>query len=296
MEVLALMTLQPLDLTPDSLLTAPLSQLASPPNSTAQPSPYAATDAIRRFQPPAIGIGDDLPYGAPNGGFFGGGIFGGSGTAGWGLLGAIGGLLGQLGTLLQQLIGTNGAGGTPGYGGNETFFSSANGASLGDPHLSFNGTTWNSMTDHPDLLHSDSFAGGFDISTSVTQPNTAGITYNRQATITTDFGNTQVSLNNAGQATIVQNGQTQAIAPGNSFNLGDGDTVTRNQDGSLVFTAYSGNGGTITTTLQQNGSGVDVNVAASNVDLGGDLVQGAPRRAYPTDHHITPRTPTPHNE
>lgn len=163
--------------------------------------------------------------------------------------------------------------GSPNYGG-EQYFGSANGGSNGDPHLSFNGNTWNDMQSEPDLLHSDSIHGGYQLSTQTTQPNANGVTYNQSATVTTHGGRTSVSLNNNGNATITQDGVTQNLAPGQTLQLGN-ETVTCNQNGSLQITTQGENGGKITTTMTQNGQGVDVNVSANNVDLGGAMVNGS---------------------
>jgi hypothetical protein len=247
-----------------------------PQNTLNQPAigaPHAAmlrsSDTIRRIPPRFIGMPIDSP---PVGG-----------------IGYGNGIVAQLLNIIQQLLSALGFGGifggSGGYGfgqqGLQTYFQNANGASAGDPHLSFNGTTaagassqshFDSMTGHSDLLDSDSFAGGHQIATSVTQPNANGVTYNRQATISTGFGETQVSLDNSGNAFIEQNGQSFTLGNGQSYNLGNGETVTRGADGSVVVTDTNGMGGQITTRLRENGQGVDVNTQASNVDLGGDLV------------------------
>ena len=164
-------------------------------------------------------------------------------------------------------------GGSPDYG-SEQYFSNASGGSVGDPHLSFNGSTWNDMQSEPDLLHSDSIHGGYQLSTQTTPPNASGVTYNQSATVTTQGGRTQISLNNNGNATITQDGLAQNLDPGQTVQLGN-ETVTRNQNGSLQITSRNENGGQITTTMTQNGAGVDVNVAANNVDLGGAMVNGS---------------------
>jgi hypothetical protein len=180
----------------------------------------------------------------------------------------------QLGSWAQQAGSaiSNWFNGSPNYG-NEQYFGTASGGSNGDPHISFNGNTWNDMQSEPDLLHSDSIAGGYELSTQTTQPNANGVTYNQSATVTTHGGRTQVSLNNNGNATITQDGVTQNLAPGQTVQLGN-ETVTCNQNGSLQIAAQGENGGQITTTMTQNGQGVDVNVSANNVDLGGAMVNG----------------------
>jgi hypothetical protein len=205
----------------------------------------------------------------------------------------------QLLGIIQQLLsalGLAGFGGNilNGAQGNEQFFQNASGASVGDPHLSFNGTTSNgaadstrfdNMNSHGDLLDSDSFSGGYQISTNVTQPGANGVTFNQSATITTGFGGTRVSLDKNGNATIVQNGQSIALVNGQSYDLGDGETVARDGNGSVVVTDNNGMGGTITTTLSENGQGVNVNAQASNVDLGGDLLHQPNTPRYHRDHH-----------
>jgi hypothetical protein len=178
-------------------------------------------------------------------------------------------MFGQLGSMFQQMFG----GASPNYG-SEQYYSSASGGSVGDPHLSFNGSTWNDMNSEPDLLHSDSIRGGYQLSTQTTTPNASGVTYNQSATVTTHNGATQVTLNNNGNATITQNGVTSNLSPGQTVQMGN-ETVMQNQDGSLQVTCTNQNGGQITTTMRQNGNGVDVNVAASNVDLGGAMAYGS---------------------
>ncbi|MGC2130236.1 MAG: hypothetical protein WA629_09080 [Candidatus Aquilonibacter sp.] len=175
----------------------------------------------------------------------------------------------QMGSMFQQLLG----GGNPNYG-SEQYYSSASGGSVGDPHLSFNGSTWNDMNSEPDLLHSDSIHGGYQLSTQTTAPNASGVTYNQSATVTTHNGATAVTLNNNGNATITQNGVTSNLSPGQTVDLGN-ETVAHNQDGSLQITNTNQSGGQITTTMRQNGNGVDVNVSAGNVDLGGAMVNGS---------------------
>lgn len=204
---------------------------------------------------------------------------------------ASGGIVQQLLNIIQQLLAFLGMGNLGGglFGGNpfggapgaQQFFRNATGSSVGDPHLSFNGTDANggneqarfdSMSGHARLLDSDSFAGGYEVSTSVTQPGINGVTYNQQATISTNFGNTQVSLDKSGAATILQDGQPIQLSDGQSFDLGNGETVTRSANGSVIVSDDNGLGGHITTTLSENGNGVDVSTQAANVDLGGDLL------------------------
>jgi hypothetical protein len=186
-----------------------------------------------------------------------------------------GGVFGQMGSWMQQAGNaiSNWMSGAPSYG-NEQYFSSASGGSNGDPHISFNGSTWNDMQSEPNLLNSDSIGGGYQLSTQTTPPDANGVTYNQSATVTTHGGNTAVTLSNNGNATITQNGMTQNLAPGQTVQLGN-ETITCNQNGSLQITSQNQNGGQITTTMTQNGQGVDVNVSANNVDLGGAMVNGS---------------------
>jgi hypothetical protein len=216
-------------------------------------------DAISRFVPP---------------GYSGGGA---GSLCQPGTYGSLAGMMQQLMQMLAQLMGYSGGGSCTPYGngsGNEQYFQNANGGSNGDPHLSFNGSTWNSMVSHPDLLNSNSIPGGFQISTQVTPANGNGVTYNQSATISMNGGNTTVSMNNNGQPSITSYGQPVSIADGQSMQLGNGESVTRNQNGSLTVVASNGYGGQITTTLTAQGQGVNVDVSAQNVDLGGALVRG----------------------
>lgn len=194
------------------------------------------------------------------------------------------GMVAQLLNMVQQLLAMLGLGNAQ---SGQQYFTSANASSIGDPHLSFNGTGgdgsqaqahYDSMTGHGDLLDSASFAGGYQISTSVTQPGANGVTYNQQATVSTGFGETQVSLDKNGNAMLVRDGQTSALASGQSIDLGNGEVVTRNADGSVTIRDDNGVGGSIATTLTENGQGVDVNVQANNVDLGGDILTQPPQQ------------------
>jgi len=194
-----------------------------------------------------------------------------------GASGGVNGLLSQIMALLQQLLSALGGQGTTA----QPFFNTAQGSSTGDPHLAFDGTTatgtqqsqFDNMNDEPDLLDSNSFRGGYQVGTSVTAPGANGVTWNKQAAVTTNFGRTQVSLDNQGQATVLRNGKSLNLTAGQSMRLGRGEMVTRNNDGSLVISDDNGSGGKITTTLRDDGQGVDVSVDAQAVTLGGDLVR-----------------------
>ena len=197
------------------------------------------------------------------------------------MFGPLPGLLQQLIQMLQSLMGGSCAPYGQGQCGNQQFFENANGASEGDPHLSFNGTKWNSMVSHPNLLDSNSIPGGFRISTQVTSPNERGVTRNQTATISLDDGQTKISMNNDGQASIDENGRNVSISAGQTVRLGNGSTVTENQNGSLTVDACNGYGGRIETTLTAQGRGVNVDVTAHDVDLGGALVRGPQQWAQP---------------
>ncbi len=239
----------------------------------------AAGDNISRFVPP-WGDGAAAPgYGAS--------AYGNQGFNG--LFGPLMGMLQQLMQMLQSLTGYGGcnapSGGAANCGpysnNNERFFQNASGSSEGDPHLSFNGAHWNNMSSQPDLLKSDSFTGGYKVSTQATPANGKGVTRNQSATVSLNNGATTVTMNNNGEPTITNYGQSLSIARGQTLGLGDGESVTYEQDGALVVTAQNGQGGRIATTLSARENGVDVDITAHDVDLGGALVnnyEGGPGR------------------
>lgn len=200
------------------------------------------------------------------------------------------GMLQKIFALLSEILAAiGGSAGSPQPSAGQRFFSSASGSSSGDPHLAFSGTDgqgqtaashFDSMSAHADLLDSDSFAGGYRLSTGVTQPDQNGVTYNDSATISTQNGQAAVTLDRSGRASYVLGGQTYDIANGQTVDLGSGETLARGSDGTLTVTDDNGQGGRITTTLRDAGAGVDVAATAQNVDLGGDLVAG--RSSAPT--------------
>ncbi|HEY5258367.1 MAG TPA: hypothetical protein VIJ12_08310 [Candidatus Baltobacteraceae bacterium] len=202
-------------------------------------------------------------------------------------------LFSSMGSMMQS-IGSFFGGGSqqPGFSSgrsaSQQFFGNAAASSTGDPHLAFSGTNaagresdarWDSMTSHADLLDSSSFAGGFNVSTNVTAPNANGVTYNQSASVTAN--GERITLDANGNATISDNRGSQSIADGQSFSIGNGETVSRANDGSLTIDDSNGRGGSIDTTLSENGRGVDVNVQASNVRVGGDLTGGAANTTQP---------------
>ncbi len=226
----------------------------------------AAGDNISRFFPPWMNQsnGDALPgYGE---GFA-------SPGSPQGLFGPLMSLLQQLMQMLQSLMGYGCNGGCS-PNGNERYFQNATGSSDGDPHLSFNGAKWNNMASQPNLLDSNSFPGGFRLSTQVTPPSAKGVTWNQSATVSLNDGGTQISMNDNGEASITNYGQSVSIAPGQTLKLGDGESVTYEQNGSLRVTAQNSLGGRIESTLTPHGKGVNVDVTAHDVDLGGALVTG----------------------
>jgi hypothetical protein len=214
------------------------------------------------------------------------------------MFGPVPALMQQLMQMLQWMMGSAGMGAPYGSGGscspppgNEQYFPNATGGSNGDPHLSFNGNTWNSMVSQPDLLDSDSIPGGFRVSTQTTPPNAKGVTYNQSATVSMNNGATMVSMNDNGQPSITNFGQNVPIAAGQTVQLGNGTSVTCNQNGSLSVTAQNGMGGQITTSLTAKGEGVNVDVSAQNVDLGGALVNGNQQQQPPPGYGPIPQPP-----
>ncbi len=241
-------------------------------------SAQAAGDNISRFVPPWLNDGAATsPYGEASY----------NDSSLQGLFGPLMGMLQQLMTMLQSMMGY---GGCPSpYGGNgscaprngEHFFQNATGSSDGDPHLSFNGAKWNNMASQPDLLNSRSFSGGYRVSTQVAVPNGKGVTWNQSATVSLNNGATTVTMNNNGEPSITSYGQSLSIARGQTLELGDGESVKCEQDGALRITAQNARGGQISTTLSARGHGVDVDVTAHDVDLGGTLVNGGEAQPGP---------------
>ncbi len=264
------MYVQPFDgsLSPNALASPAANAEAE--NGAFQGTPAAATgDNISRFVPPWLneGNGDATP------------AYGGYASAGslQGLFGPLMGVLQQLMQMLQSLMGYGCNGGCP-PNANERYFQNATGSSNGDPHLSFNGARWNNMGSQPNLLDSNSFPGGFRISTQVTPPSGKGVTWNQSATVSLNDGQTRISMNDNGDAAITNYGQSVSIAPGQTLQLENGESVTYEENGSLRVTAQNGFGGRIESTLTARGKGVDVDVTAHDVDLGGALVNGYEQR------------------
>ena len=231
-----------------------------------------AGDNISRFVPPWSNEGAGTAYGDAYG----------SSSSMQGMFGPLMGVLQQLMQMLQSLM-RYGCNPQPASGNcSDRFFQNASGSSDGDPHLSFNGQKWNNMASQPDLINSDSFAGGFRVSTQVTPQNGKGVTWNQSATVSMNNGATTVSMNDNGQASITNNGQRMSISRGQTLQLGDGESVTYEQNGALRVCAENGHGGQIETTLSPQGKGVNVDITAHDVDLGGALVNGPQAQFGPT--------------
>jgi hypothetical protein len=230
----------------------------------------------------------------------------GGNSTGNGMLANLSGLLGSLVSALQQLLGGlsagassgggNGYGFGGGYGGGyatpgQTFsgdpgqrFANVTISSSGDPHIAETGTQlgpngaqsvnqrYDSMVSQPDLV-SANIAGGYRVATTVTQPNAKGITWNQSATVEADHGRERVTMNNDGSFSVSEDGRSLSLARGQTLDLAGGETVTENQNGSLLVSASNGRGGSIATTLSASGGGVDVTTTAQQLQLGGAVVQ-----------------------
>ena len=224
--------------------------------------------------------------------------------------GSIGGILTGLVSLLQQLVGSF-------LSQNQTQlpsqqqpcpatnpqqrFENVDVSSTGDPHLAAVGTRegpgggsavdahWDSMTSQNDLVHSTQIDGGYRVSTAVTQPGANGVTWNQSATVHANFDQDAVTMNRDGSFAIFDNGSEVRLGKGESAVLSGGETVSENQDGSLLVSARSATGGTIATTLRSNGQGVDVTTHAHELAVGGDAIAHAAPTA-PVRHaaHVPP--------
>ncbi len=207
------------------------------------------------------------------------------------------------GTSGVSTTGTGWNGAPSGSSQPETAFSNVSASSTGDPHEALNGTTsagasvgdkWDSMQSHSDLLDSDSFGGGYRVSTSVTTPNANGVTYNSSATVRTAGGRDAVTLDKDGSYSVTENGRNVTLAQGQATQIGRDETVTLNADKSLTIVDSNHRGGELTTTLSLNGNGVDVKASGSNVDLGGFLVDKTDRDADSPPLSSAPQQPFPY--
>jgi len=216
----------------------------------------------------------------------------------------MGGILAQLAAQVQQSISqlSNTLFGTASSknsnaSGSATFQSVAL-ASVGDPHLSVNGTEQNadgstvnvsshfdSMTAQQDLFSTHDFGDGFRVSTTVTQPASNGVTQNATATASMDGGRENVTMTDTGAISVTDHGQAIALTPGQTVTLTGGQQVSESANGAVSI-AESAFGENLTTTFTQNGSGgVDVTATGQNVTLSGALVTGG----------TTPVTQAPNN-
>ena len=257
--------------------------LAGPGDGVAQPW----------FKP--AGRPTDLP---PTGGDgWGGGL---PTPAGGGALALISSLIAMVQQLVASLLGGGQLGGTqpggawpgswpgdrPGGGAGAQRFADVELSSTGDPHLAEIGTRENpgggtssvdrhfdSMISHDDLVRARGVAGDYRVSTRVGKPDANGVTTNQSATVHADHGADAVTMCADGSFRVEESGGEVALAKGRTVTLGGGETVTENQDGSLVVRAAGAGGGSIATTLRANGyGGVDVTTHAHELAVGGDIV------------------------
>ncbi len=240
------------------------------------PGPRVGSDNVRiaPFGPggPGWGGGGGAGFALPNPQSGVGGIF----AALWR------GLSNVFAQLMSLIDSSSANAGGPHFNGGEPAFQNATASSTGDPHEAFDGTTnagmnvsghWDSMTSHRNLLSSDSFEGGYRVSTSVTQPGANGVTQNARAEVATDAGRTVVAMNAAGAYDVTSFGRHVDLVEGRAVRLDANESVTLNADRSLTIDERNANGASVATTLRSNsGGGVDVNATARNVDLGGYLV------------------------
>jgi hypothetical protein len=215
---------------------------------------------------------------------FGGGSLPGANGA---ILGFVQGLIGMIQQLLSSLFSGNGsAQGSPGIDNDrQQRFQDVDVSSTGDPHLAITGTRgtpdgqqsvdqhYDSMSSHDDLVDTRDVAGGYRVSTTVTQPAANGVTYNQSASVHADYGQETIAMNKDGSFAISDHGAAVAITKGQSVGLSGGEIVTENQDGSLTVNAANARGGSISTTLHATGSGVDVTTHAHQIALGGEVVR-----------------------
>ena len=171
--------------------------------------------------------------------------------------------------------------GTPQAASNEGYYDLASGASVGDPHLSFQGGQTagdpsgkaDNMQSQSDLVDANkSFFGGFQVSTQTTAPDSRGITYNQSATVATGDNRDTVTMGQGGAVTVLDDGKAVDLQKGQSVTLSSGAHVKENEDGSVTVSDANHHGGKISTTLSWNGKGVDAHFDASNAYLGGTLV------------------------
>lgn len=217
------------------------------------------------------------PPAAPSGGAFG--TLGANGAFAF-----VQSIVAMIGQLVSSLFAANAP-------ARQRVFADADFSSTGDPHLAETGTYadgtrasahFDSMVAHEDLLDAGSVAGGYRVSTTVTPANAHGITWNASATVHANDDRDAVTMNADGSVAIRDAGEAVTLAKGQTLTLSGGETVTENADGSLVVGASDGFGGSMSTTVRTNGTGVDISTHAHGIAVGGDIVTGtaAPRGAH----------------
>jgi hypothetical protein len=273
--------------------------------SGAYASPQAPADTVRYPYPPIARPTEPPTVGGSCTGAPSGPVSGGPGTFS-SILNQISSAISSLFAQLGSALGDANFGPAPAAAAStETPFANATASSTGDPHLAFDGTTkagqddaghWDSMHGHADLLDSDSFSGGYRISTQVTEPNAKGVTLNANVAIATANGATSVSMQGGGSYAVQTDGASVTLQQGRSTSLGNGESVLLNADGSLTVTDADGSGGSLVTTLKSNhDGGVDVDTSAHDVDLGGYLVGRSDGAAGPSTQPQLSSTKTPAN-
>jgi hypothetical protein len=254
------------------------------------------TDAVR----PAW-FGSPDPFGSPGSSFAGAGPAATSGLS-------MSAILAQLSYAVQQYIGKLGSAllGTPSAnasGGTATFANVAL-SSAGDPHLAVSGTeqnaggttsnvssTFDSMSGQADLFSTNDFGDGFNVATTVTQPNANGVTLNASATASMNGGLDSVTMTGAGAISVTSGGIATALAPGQTISLGGGEQVSEAAGGSVSITETAGAESLTTTFAQNNSGGVDVTAQGQGVTLSGDLITGGTTPvAQPTPNARQPLT------
>jgi hypothetical protein len=246
--------------------------------------------------------------GNDNGGNQLGGLFGPTNTANGSIAGILTGLVSMLQQLVSSFLNQNQSqpqnqSPTPWQnqpcaqpGAQQQRFADVDVSSTGDPHLAAVGTRegggapvddhWDSMTSQNDLVHSTQIDGGYRVSTAVTQAGTNGVTSNQSATVHANFDQDAVTMNRDGSFGIYDNGQEVRLGKGESAVLSGGETVSENQDGSLLVSARSATGGSIATTLRATGAGVDVTTHAHEIAVGGEAVAHAEHgHGHARPHH-----------
>ncbi len=153
----------------------------------------------------------------------------------------------------------------------------ASGSSWGDPHQSFNGSNGsNQMSGKSDNMGSladlvdanKSINGGYQVSTQTSAPDSKGITYNDSASVKFGNGNDSVTMGQDGAVTVSSGDRSMQLQKGQSGTL-DGATISEDKNGVVTIADKNDQGGSISTSLNWNGKGVDANFTASNIDLGG---------------------------